>query len=202
MRKIAICCFPLLMLLFAGKAFSQEQSNTAAQSEAQETAKSTAPRAHYYHLDFVVEELNADGKPVNSRSYSTTVTTDHKATPPPITIRTGSRIPIATGVNPMAPQGQNTQWQYKDVGVNIDIDSGGTMEIGSRLALSLTVEVNSLASNMRLGSSNGPEEPVTRQDRWRGPVLIPVGKRTVVFASDDLDNKGSMQLSVTATPLQ
>jgi hypothetical protein len=33
-------------------------------------------------------------------------------------------------------------------------------------------------------------------------VLIPIGKPSVVFTSDSLDNKGSMQLVVTATPLQ
>jgi hypothetical protein len=41
-----------------------------------------------------------------------------------------------------------------------------------------------------------------RQNKWEAVVLIPIGKSTVVFSSDDLDNKGSMQMLVTATLLQ
>ena len=33
-------------------------------------------------------------------------------------------------------------------------------------------------------------------------VLIPIGKATVVFTSDSLDSKGSMQVVATVTPLQ
>jgi hypothetical protein len=36
---------------------------------------------------------------------------------------------------------------------------------------------------------------------WQASVLIPIGKRTVVFSSDALENKGGMQLSITATRL-
>jgi hypothetical protein len=37
---------------------------------------------------------------------------------------------------------------------------------------------------------------------WDAPVLIPIGKPTVVFSSDALESKGGMQLVVTATLLQ
>jgi len=45
-------------------------------------------------------------------------------------------------------------------------------------------------------------QPVVRQNKWQAAVLIPVGKPTVVFTSDALDSKGTMQLVVTATSLQ
>jgi hypothetical protein len=45
-------------------------------------------------------------------------------------------------------------------------------------------------------------QPVIRQNKWQAGVLIPVGKATVVFASDSLDSKGGMQVVVTASPLQ
>jgi hypothetical protein len=43
---------------------------------------------------------------------------------------------------------------------------------------------------------------VIRQNTWVGPVVIPVGKPTVVFSSDALESKGGMQVSVTATLLE
>jgi hypothetical protein len=42
---------------------------------------------------------------------------------------------------------------------------------------------------------------VIRQNSWQASVLIPVGKPTVVFSSDALENKGGMQVSMTATRL-
>jgi hypothetical protein len=44
-------------------------------------------------------------------------------------------------------------------------------------------------------------QPTIRQNRWQAVVLIPIGQPTVVFTSDALDSKGSMQLVVTATRL-
>ncbi|MDE3062329.1 MAG: hypothetical protein KGJ51_04650, partial [Acidobacteriota bacterium] len=46
------------------------------------------------------------------------------------------------------------------------------------------------------------QQPIIRQNRWRAPVLVPLGKPTVVFKSDSLDSKGSLQVTVTATPLE
>ena len=48
----------------------------------------------------------------------------------------------------------------------------------------------------------GIHAAVTRQNKWQATVLIPIGKSTVVFSSDTLDNKSSMQVVATATLLQ
>ncbi len=56
MRKITfICCLLLCSLLVSHKAFAQD-------SKPQESAKAAEPPAHYYHLDYLVQELGADGK--------------------------------------------------------------------------------------------------------------------------------------------
>jgi len=198
MRKIATCSFLLLVLPFTGTALAQDEPKTSAENKAPETAKAQAAPVHYYRLDFVVQELGEDGKPVNSRAYSSTANTDSK--PPWVTIRTGSKVPIATGVFSKDSQPQSTQFQYLDVGVSID--TSRIAEVGSQLEFFLTAEISSLAPGMHMGSPNGPEEPVVRENKWSAPVLIPIGKPTMVFTSDALDSKGGMQLSVTATRLQ
>jgi hypothetical protein len=185
MRKITIfCCLLLLSLTMGRKTFAQDTINTQA-SNAQDTAKAAAPPVHYYHLEFVIEEVEADGKPVNSRRYSTTVGTGPRNG---MSIRTGSRIPIATGLQ--------SQYQYIDVGVNFDVEE--VHEVGSLLAINLTADLTGQAES----TDPGLHQPIIRQNKWHAPVLIPIGKPTVAFTSDSLDDKGGTRVVVTATALR
>ncbi|WP_348264212.1 hypothetical protein P8935_06685 [Telmatobacter sp. DSM 110680] len=191
MRKLAlICCLVFLTMSLGQRSFAQEST------PAPEPTKAPQAPAHFYHLDFVVQELGADGKPTNSRSYTATVSTDshdHGTS-----IRTGSKIPIATGSSSSSSVQAlvNTQWQYVDVGVNIDVRN--TRELGRQLSLDLIADVTSVGAT----NDSALHQPVIRQNKWQASVLIPVSKATVVFTSDSLDNKGSMQVVATATPLQ
>ncbi|MDE3150300.1 MAG: hypothetical protein KGL37_12595 [Acidobacteriota bacterium] len=192
MRKITIvCCLLLLIPAFAHRAIAQDTAKAAA------AAPAPAQPVHYYHLDFVVQELDAAGKPVNSRTYSTTVVTDSKYQNR-TSIRTDARVPVPVvsgSVNAVDLKQQQQQWMYQNIGIRIDVLNAH--EIGRQLALNLTADISSLV--MPAGPT--PHQPVTRQNNWQAGVLIPIGKRTVVFKSDDLDGKGAMELSVTATPL-
>lgn len=196
MRKIAISCLLLLTLPFAAQALAQGDQAVA---KAPEAAKAPEPPVHFYHLDLVVKEMGEDGKPVNSRTYSCTVSTAHNEHD---SVRVGSRIPIATGsyLNNGSDAQVNTQFQYLDVGVNFDVQD--VREEGNKLAMDLKAEISGVGSNVRFGGENGINEPVVRQNRWQAPVLIPTGKPTVVFTSDDIDTKGGMQVVVTATPVE
>lgn len=190
MRKTAqiilTCCALMLLPALGHKVLAQESSSVP------ETAKAPEPPAHFYHLEFVVQETGADGKPTNSRTYSGTISTSR--TDRGFSTRTGSRVPVATGTidNP-----KNTQFQYIDVGVSIDARDARDQD--DKLALSLTTEISSLAGTQTI---SGVNEPVVRQNKWQAAVLIPIGKPTTVFTSDVLDNKGGMQLVVTATPVK
>ena len=191
MRKIAhiVLTFCVLFVVPAlgGKVLAQEAD------KAQDAAKTPEPPAHFYRLEFVVQETSSDGKPTNSRTYSGSVSTSR--TDRGFSMRTGSRVPIATG--PSDNKNTPTQFQYIDVGVSIDAHDA--RENGDRLALSLNADVSSLAGTQNV---NGSNEPVVRQNKWQASVLIPIGKPTVVFTSDVLDNKGGMQLVLTATPVK
>ena len=194
MRKTAVVCCLLffIAMFFASRSWAQDTADAQQAPKAPDTAKPAKPPAHFYHLDFVVEELGSDGKPLNSRTYSTAISTENYNT---MSIRTGSRIPIA--VESFGTSGkENTQYQYQDIGVNFDVRNAH--EVDHELSFDLTADLSSLGEP----TDATVHQPVIRQNRWQAAVLIPIGKATAVFKSDDLDNKGSTQVVVTATPVQ
>lgn len=91
----------------------------------------------FYRLDFVMKEME-QGKVVNSRSYSTMVSTDSSQARDRGSIRAGTRIPI-----PIATPGSENNLQYMDVGVNIDCT--GVHLMNGQLVLNVTAEVSTLA---------------------------------------------------------
>ncbi len=192
MPKIAVC-LAFLMLLPALAPASPAQD---AVQPAGGHADAAAPPAHFYRLDYVLEELDPAGKPVNSRSFSMIVSTGGTRSG---TLAVGSKVPIMTGSqNPRDnPNAVETQFQYIDVGVKIT--ASDIREEDNHLAFNLHAEVSSLEAPSVL---NGVSEPVFRQNVWSGDVLIQVGKSTVAFKSDSLENKGSMQLEVTAAAVE
>ena len=197
MRRIALVCYVVISASAFGRfVYAQDDAKTNAARQQETGPKAPEPPAHYYRLDFVVQEIGADGKPVNSRSYSTDVNTrPHGDTS---MIKTGSRIPIMVG-GPATSGGEkhfDINYQYIDVGVNLS--AGDVHEVGHLLAIFLKAEVSSLGT----ASANATSDPVIRQNTRVGPVVIPVGKPTVVFSSDALESKGGMQVSVTATLLE
>ncbi len=148
---------------------------------------------HYYHLQFVIQELNAEGKVTNSRSYTATLSTarDESAS-----VRVSSRVPVIAGSYQSDAKGAlvNTQYQYIDLGTNID--TSHAQEVDRKLSLNVTADISSMAAvDARLHA------PVIRQNKWRSVVLIPIGKATTIFTSDSLDSTGSMQMVVTATSI-
>jgi hypothetical protein len=197
MRKITmLCCFLLLVPALALCVRAQDPA------KAPETAKAPEAPTHYYHLQFVIQELGSDGKPTNSRTYSTTVSTgrtDHYGA-----IRTGSRVPIITGAlhGPTNTGDSKLEFQYQYLDVGVSIDTQNVHENGGQLSMLLKTEVSSLADSTHSSASELPNDPVIRQNSWQASVLIPVGKPTVVFSSDALESKGGMQVVVTATQIE
>ena len=178
-RTLMLCCVGLLAVVCCRIVLAQEDG------KGPDAAKAPELPVHFYHLEFVVQELGTDGKPVNSRSYTTMLSNGRGFVG---SIRTGSRVPIQT--SPSA-------FQYMDVGVNFDVRN--LRETNGKLAIDLAADISSLATPAGMSQ---PSTPVTRNNKWQAPILIPLSKPTVVFTSDSLDTKGAMQVVVTATPLQ
>lgn len=186
-RWMAFCLMVMGTIGLARVAMAQDAAKPAEGAQA-------SPAAHYYQLRFVVEEVNQAGKATNSRSYTTTVNTDKSQS---ASIRTGSRIPIATGSYSSAGnESPNTQFQYIDTGVNIDVHQ--VHEAEQKLSLVIKAEITSVGTPVEIAHV---QEPVFRQNTWQSAVLIPVGKPTTIFSSDSVDNTGSMRVVLTATPV-
>lgn len=199
MHKIAVVCLLMLLTPIAGQgSFAQDSSSgqqQAAKPQNESPAPNTAQAGHFYRLDFTVEEVGPDSKVTNSRVYSTDVGVDVREL---LSIRTGSRVPIATGpYNANGKDGSQvaTQFQYVDMGVNFDVRD--VHELGRQLSLNLTADLSGLA-----GTDPNTRQPIIRHNRWQGICLIPTGKATIVFSSDSLDSNGSTRILVTATRLQ
>ncbi len=189
MRKtIFVVCVLLASLACAPAASAQD-------NQSQSSDKATEP-AHFYRLKLVVQELDADGKITNSRSYSTTVSTNDKDCCN--SIRTGSQIPIATSSSISTGSGTpaNVQFQYVDVGTNFDIHD--VHELGQQLSLHIKAAIKSEGDQAVIADV---KEPIIRQNQWEASLLIPIDKPTVIFTSDSLDSKGAMRVVATATPI-
>ncbi|MEP7363817.1 MAG: hypothetical protein ABI972_11225 [Acidobacteriota bacterium] len=140
--------------------------------------------AKFYKLDFVVKELD-DNKVVSAKSYTTFATSDQKERYV-CSVRTGNRVPYQAALN---------SWQYADVGVNIDC-AGAARDWNGQIMLSVVAEISTLPS----GAEATPNAlPTVRQNKWNSTVVLPIGKATTLFSSDDLNSKRKMQLELTAT---
>ena len=102
-------------------------------------------------------------------------------------IRTGNKVPVSTGTGP-------NSLTYLDIGVNIDCH--GAKEIGDDLALNISAEVSSAATEQPTN------QPLIRVTRWSSNVIVPMRKPTTVFSSDDPTTKRQTQLELTAIPIK
>ena len=173
MRKSILICLVLALTAGSARLFAQ-----------QDAGKSSNPATQFYRLLFTVQQVDSSGKITNNRVYSTSIADDHN----PEQIRTGTRVPIKTN--------DKGEIQYLDIGVNIDCNDAHEMD--GKLALGVTAEISSLA--METGNSN--TTPVVRENHWQASVLVPLGKPSVIFSSDDLQGKGKVQMELTATRIE
>jgi hypothetical protein len=172
MRKFILFCTALFLITAPACMHSQENKPVEAQN-------------HYYHLSFVVQEVDENGKVTNSRTYTTTIVPNGT----PGQIRTGDKIPILTN------EKGDTQYQYVDIGVNID--SRSPKEVNGKLSLRVDAEISSVAK-----TPSGTPSPIIRSNKWGADVLVPIGKPAVIFSSDDLQSKGKIQVELTATHIE
>ena len=100
------------------------------------------------------------------------------------TIRAGGRVPVTSSGGT----------SFFDLGVNIDAND--LRESPADISVQLSIDVSTIAQE------NAGAQPVVRQNKWSGVVLVPTKKATVVFASDDITSKRQFQLEMTATPIK
>jgi hypothetical protein len=185
MRKTIIAICMLLVSLACVPA-------SHAQNESPQPAAKPEVQIHFYRLKLVVEELDEAGKITNSRSYSTDASTNEESRP---SIRAHSNVPYIRTVN---SNGSKDVALY-DAGTNFDIH--GVKEVGGQLAFSISADISFFGSMVDVSGSSDQKimYPYMRQNKWGATPLIPINKPTVIFTSDAVDGKGSMQVVATVT---
>jgi len=191
MRLLAVL---IAALLVSGACWAQEKNDAndrAAQAERTD--------AREYQMVFIVEEVE-NGKVYNARRYATNVAlSDMKGERARGSIRTGERMPIATGTSsvPDTKVSGQTQFTYIDVGFNVDFDSARIVD--GRVYLSITADLNSSDAPT---SDSQQFHPTIKHNSWRGDVTVPPGKPAVIFSSDDVASKRTTQVALTVTPVK
>lgn len=150
------------------------------QSSEISTSKQPKP-AVFYRVEFVVRELE-NGKRINSRSYTMLAKEDR-----PTRIRVGNRVPYSTG-----PAGQ---FQYSDVGMNIDFT---LRELeNSLLPMSTKLESSDVVAPEQTGG--GTTNPAFRHVSFEVDSEVLPGKPTVISTLDDVSTNRRYEVEVTAT---
>jgi hypothetical protein len=157
-RRFALLC----LLLAAAVAFADEpksQSHTI------------------YKLQFVLKQFD-HGKIISTHNFEVSAdAADGRSSQ----IRTGNRIPVATG---------DDKYQYVDVGFNCDAqvvsDADGEIRLNTGWELST------------MPAAAGPEHLI-RQQRIHSVPRIILGKSITVGSIDDIDSSQQFELDVTVT---
>lgn len=142
-----------------------------------------------YKAVFLIYEME-DGKKINERTYILPVT-NVDGNPHNSSMRVGTRVPVAT-----ATTGDKTQWQYVDVGLNIDCD---VAEQEDKFIVHGSVELSSFALPDQGTDPRSGGNPVLRNIRQNFTTLVSPGKPTLVTTMDDINSKKRLQIEVTAT---
>ena len=170
---VAVC----LMMLAGGVCFGQDKSDAAAPTPVQ------VANGKHYQVVFVVQEVEGS-RVINGRRYVTDMAF-YGVKSASGSIRTGSKVPISQpGIVTMI-----------DIGFNVDFDHA-QLE-GDKVYLWLTAELSSVDP-----ADNQLHQPTIRSNRWIAGVTVPLSKPTVVFSSDDLSSKRTVQIELTVTPVK
>jgi hypothetical protein len=158
----------------------------AAGQAAASAQKAMTDSGSTYRLDFVLTEFES-GKKVNTRSYQMVLHSNGARQ----SARVGSRVPIATGAGSM-------QFQYMDIGVNIDARLRGPDD---DLSLEGNIEVSGITMPAA-GADAVHSNPVVRQSKVSFDSAITMGKAITVASLDEVDGPRRLQIDVTATRMK
>jgi hypothetical protein len=175
----------MLMLAALGSAATGFGQQSAGKDAGSPPAVAQEQDDRTFLVSFVARELDENGKVVNSRRYDTmTGLMNGRGS----TIRTGAKVPVT-----VIGKSGTDEMVYVDVGVSFDVNHPRIVN-GNHLAMQVKCEISSLDPATR-----DPSKPMIRQNVWTGDVVVPVGEHKVIFSSDDLASKRTMQIEVTVT---
>ncbi|HEU5234343.1 MAG TPA: hypothetical protein VFU50_15890 [Terriglobales bacterium] len=184
LKQIAKPAVLVVVLIVTVSCWAQEQKQEHVQEQKQEQKTPPATQSNsVYRLEYVFSEIQ-NGKKVNSRAYTMVVRTGERGS-----IRLGSRVPVPTA---------NQQYQYVDLGVNIDCRV--EHDADAAVVLVTNSQVSSVPPDQPSENRNLP--PIIRNTQIQAESIVPLEKRTLVGSADQVDGTGRFDLEVTATKLR
>jgi hypothetical protein len=142
-----------------------------------------AQEAPVYRLHFALHEMEG-GKRISTHNYTMLASPQSNTR-----LNAGTKVPIPTA-------GNNSQFTYVDVGVNL---RAKVQERGSQLLLSAEVEVSNLGADRE-----NPSRPAPRIQQIRSDIdaAIPLGQATPIVSLDDPGSTRHFEIEVTATKVK
>ncbi len=158
-------------------------------ADAQEKKDSTEPAQ--YKVEFHIQD-SADTAAKGARRYAMLIDANSKGT-----FRVGNRIPYATGVfQPGMGGNATTQYQYADVGVNIDTR---LRDIAGKIGLSTDLEISALVNNERPAGATANGNPTISSFKISINTVVAPGKRVQVASVDDPITMRKFDVDATIT---
>jgi len=154
---------------------------------AQDTDKPGASQTAQPEQSFLLTltlKVTDHGKLITDQTYSLAANERHAPS-----IRDGDKYPITTETD-----GGKTQFQYIDVGTNIDFRD--LHFLGSSLAMTINVENSSAVPDVILKGT-----PVIRNTRYSVSPVAPIGKQITIYSSNDPANGHKVEIQLLVQPL-
>jgi len=148
------------------------------------------PKRAAYRLAYTISEFDGD-RLVGKQHYSMIVVSGGRTT-----LRSGSKIPIATGSTDSGKGDSQTQFTYLDLGLNFDAsldDSVDGMRLRSKIERSSIPEDKTIA---------GVTEPVIRQSVLEGTSLLAPGKPLLLGSMDTPSSTRRLEIEVVMDPVK
>ena len=135
-----------------------------------------------YRVTYTITDIDG-GKRAGSQHFSLVVTPEEKSI-----LKQGNRVPIATGSTGEGATTLTTQFQYLDVGINIDASVSGEQ-------LHSKIEQSSLADEK---SGLGGQDPIVHQALLEGWSVLEPGKPFVLGSIDIPGTTRHQEVEVTS----
>ena len=124
-----------------------------------------------YRLTYTLTETDG-GKRVGTQHFALIVVSGRKTV-----LKQGTRVPVVAG-SVSTSGGAQTQFQYLDVGLNIDASID---ESADGVKLNTVVEQSSIAEEK---SGFGTQDPIIRQAKLEGTSILTAGKPLILGSMD------------------
>jgi type II secretory pathway component GspD/PulD (secretin) len=139
-----------------------------------------------YRLTYTVTEMDG-GKRVSSEHYTMVVAPNQS-----MTLKQGSKVPIATGSYTPDTSSLQTQFTYLDIGMAFDATLT-SMENG--VSLKTNIEQSSIADEK---SGVGPQDPIVRQVSLKSISILTPGKQLMLGSLDIPNSTRRLDIEVMA----